>query len=349
MKIGLVGLPGSGKTTCFRILSGHLGADTHHGAQVATVPLPDERVDRVQALCKSAKRTYPDVTFMDFEALHGGDASHGELALQKVSGDCDALAVVVQGFGELGHGGDPLEPVSDLETVLLEMTLSDLRIIEGHLERILAGPKTERIPQTIEFLGRCREHLGKGGRLRTMTLTAEEAKHLRGFAPLTLKPLLVVFNLAEDCLSGARVATAQAAADGLGVSHLEICAELEWEIAELPAEDQATFLADYGLEGAARERFVRQAFEILDLITFFTANENEAKGWTIRRGSTAYEAAGKVHSAMQAGFIRAEVTPLRRLEEVGSPQAAKEQGFQRVEGREYVVAEGDVLQVRFSR
>jgi len=349
MKMGLLGLPGSGKTTCFRILSGHHGTDTHHGAQVATVPLPDPRLDRIQGLYASARRTYPDVTFVDFEALHKGEAAHGELALHKASGDCDALALVVQCFGQLDHLGDALSPADDLETLLLEMTLSDLAITEKHLERISTGPRAERNPQDIELMQRCRDHLGAGGLLHTLSLSADEAKHLRGFAPLTLKPALVVFNLAEDDLHGERIAGARAASERLGLPHLEICAELEQEIAELPPDDRLAFLADYGLDASAHDRFVRDAFSVLDLITFFTANDKEAHGWTIKRGATAPEAAGKVHSAMQDGFIRAEVIAFRHLEELGSVQACKERGFMRVEGKDYVVAEGDVLQVRFSR
>lgn len=349
MKIGLVGLPGSGKTTCFRVLSGHAGVDTHHGANLAAVPIPDPRLDRIFEILQPKKMTYADVTFVDFEALRKGDASGGELALHKVAGDVDAFALVVQCFGELDHLGEPLDPASDLETVMLEMALSDLSIIEGHLARLAEGPKAERVPQVIDLMTRCGDQLSSGRALRRMEFTEDERKHLRGFAPLTMMPLLAVFNVSEENLSAEGAGPAVAAAEAQGLAHIAICAELEAEIAELAPEDQREFLADYGLDEAARERFVRACFGILDLIMFFTVNENEARAWTIRRGATAPEAAGKVHSDMQAGFIRAEVTPVDVLAELGSKEVCKERGLPRVEGKEYVVQEGDILQIRFSR
>lgn len=349
MRIGLIGLPGCGKSTSFRVLSGHAGTDSHHGATVAVVPLPDLRLDRVCEILKPKKKTYADIAFVDFESLHRGDAAHGALALQKAGGDCDAFALVVQGFGDLDHQGQPLRPAADLQTLLLEMALSDLRIVGKHLERISTGPKPDRSARDIVFFTACNDHLTEGGLLQRLQMTAEEERHLRGFSLLTMKPLMVVLNLGEDDRRSERTAAAQKVARDLDLPCLETCAELEHEIAELPAEDQLAFMADYGLEGSARERFLRQAFSLLDLITFFTVNESEARAWTIRRGATAPEAAGKVHSDMQAGFIRAEVTPFQRLDATGSMAQCRERGYQRVEGKEYVVADGDLLQIRFSR
>ncbi len=349
MKIGLVGLPGSGKTTCFRILSGQTMVDSHHGATIATVALPDPRLDAIFEAEQPKKMTYADVTFVDFAAVHKGDGAKKELALHKVAGDVDALALVIQCFGDLNHLGETLEPCSDLETLLLEMSLSDLAIIGKALDKLNAGPKAERTPQVMGLLERCREHLGRGVALREMAFSEEDRKLLRGFAPLTLMPLIAVCNIAEDDLMGDRIASLRAKADQMGLPHVEISAELEREIAELSEEDQIEFMADYGMDALARDRFIRACFEILDLITFFTVNENEARAWTIARGATAPEAAGKVHTDMQAGFIRAEVSALKQFEQHGSLQACKDKGYQRVEGKEYVVAEGDILQIRFSR
>ena len=349
MKIGLVGLPGSGKTTCFRVLTGHAVPDTHHGARVATVPLPDPRLDRIAELCKPRKRTYADVTFVDFDALHRGQAQEGELGLQKVAGGVDAFALILQCFGTLDARGEPLDPVSDLETVLLEMALSDLRIIEKHLEALEKGPKAERTAQRMELMHRCRDHLSAGKALRTLNLHDEELKVLRGFAPLTLMPLLVVCNTAEDGSRDAQAAAVADAAKGQGLPEISLCAELEEEIAQLPEEEQASFLANYGLEKPARQRFLQACFELLDLIVFFTVNESEARAWTVRRGATAPEAAGRVHSDLQRGFIRAEVTPFTWLDKIGTLQACKEKGYQRIEGKDYVVQDGDILQIRFSR
>lgn len=348
MKIGLVGLPGSGKTTCFRILTGHAVADSHHGAHVATVPLPDPRLDRIAELCKTRKRTYADVTFVDFDALQRGQAQHGELGLQKVAGGVDAFALVIQCFGTLDSRGETLDPVSDLETILLEMALSDLRIIEKHLDVLNKGPKLDRTPQRMELMHRCRDHLSAGKALRSLDLHGEDLKVLRGFAPLTLMPVLVVCNAAEDGSQSARAAAVAKAAKSEGLAEICLSAELEEEIAQLPEEEQASFLADYGLEQPARQRFLQACFELLDLIVFFTANDSEARAWTVRRGATAPEAAGRVHSDLQQGFIRAEVTPFSWLDKIGTLHACKEKGYQRVEGKDYVVREGDILQIRFS-
>lgn len=349
MRIGLIGLPASGKTTCFHVLSGQHPVDTHHGAAIAVVPIPDERLDRISQVEKTGKMTYAGVTFLDFAALHKGAARGGDMDLHKVSGDVDAFAATIQCFGDLDHTGNPIDPASDLETILLEMALSDLRIIEGALERINVGPKTERRPHTIALLETCVAHLGKGGRLRDLSMPAEDAGYLRGFTPLTMKPLLVVCNVAEDDLAASRVCGARAAAEKLGLPHIALCAELEQEIAELSADDQRAFLADYGLEEPARPRFLKACFDILDLITFFTANNNEARAWTLTRGATAPEAAGKIHTDMQHGFIRAEVTAYAHFVARGSLSACKQSGHTRVEGKDYVVADGDILQIRFSR
>lgn len=349
MKIGLVGLPGSGKTTCFHLLSGQETPDTHHGHSLATVPLPDPRLDFIFRVEQPRKMTYTSVTFVDFEALHKGEAAGHELALHKVAGDVDAFALVIRCFGDLDHTGEPLRPASDLETLLLEMALSDLAIVERHLERLQGATKAERRPHEIELMERCRDHLSAGGALRNMAFGADEERILRGFAPLTMMPMLVVLNVGEDDLTGERSAECAQAARALTLPSIALCAPLELEISQLPPEEQADFLADYGLEAPARERFLRACFDMLDLLTFFTVNENEARAWTLPRGATAWEAAGKVHSDMQAGFIRAEVTPFARLEQLGSLQACKERGYQRIEGKDYTVQDGDTLQVRFSR
>jgi len=349
MKIGLVGLPGSGKTTCFRILSGQAGVDSRHGAQLATVTIPDARLDGLFEVEKANKKVCADVTFMDFEALHKGAASSGELGLHTVAGDVDAFALVIQCFGDLDHLGNPLDPKSDLEALFVEMSLSDLRIMEKHLERLHEGPKSDRPPKTVELMERCIAHLGQGSPLRELQLSEDGLRYLKGFTPLTMMPFLVVCNVAEDDLQGQRVVKMRNRADAVGVPHIMICAELEEELAQLPEEDRKDFLAEYGLQAPARDRFILACSEVLDLVTFFTVNENEARAWTVPRDTPAPEAAGKVHTDMQEGFIRAEVTSLDHFHQQGSLQACKDKGYTRVEGKDYVVQDGDILQIRFSR
>ena len=352
MKIGLVGLPGSGKSTCFRMLSGQQADQHGAGSQVAVVEVPDPRTERIFELCQPKRMVQPEITFVDLLALRGGDSSAAEeLELVKVAGDADGFAIIVQCFGDLDHRGHPLNPRSDLETVLLEMVLTDLAIVERRLARLdkKRGDLTTHEQWEQKVLGRCQERLASDERLLSEQLTAEEEKLLRGFSLLTMKPLMTVFNVAEDDLSGRAAAEAQQCAEQEELAHITLSAELEEEIGQLPPDEQKEFLADFGLPEPGRDRFIRAAYQALDVITFFTVNENEAHAWTISAGATALEAAGNIHSDMQAGFVRAEVIPCAALDQHGSVAACREAGTLRVEGRDYVVHDGDILYIRFTR
>ena len=351
MKIGLVGLPGSGKSTCFRVLTGQEQTEGYgQHANVAVIAVPDPRSERIYDLCQPKKMTQPEITVLDLLALRGGDSAAGEeLELVKVASDADAFALVVQCFGDLDHRGQPLDSRADLETLLLEMGLTDLTIVEGRLKRLEreGGPREAHDKWEHELLSRCRDHLCTSGLLRQLEFAEDEAKHLRGFSLLTTKPLLVVFNVAEDDLHSEPAA--QDLADEHGLPTFSLCAQLEEEISRLSPAEQTEFLVDFGLTELAQARFIQAAYQLLDVITFFTVNENEVRAWTISAGATAVEAAGKVHSDMQKGFIRAEVTPSAALDEHGSLAACREHGLLRVEGRDYVVQDGDILYIRFSR
>ena len=355
MKVGLIGLPGSGKTTCFNLVTGRAAQDAQYGsaeAQIAVVKVPDARVERIAEIFGSGKFTHPEVVFVDLMAMHKGeDGAAREQNLNRVVGDADAFALVIQCFGDLDHEGNPLDPRADLETLLLEITITDLAVVERRVKRLDAEEKAQRDKDAWEhhLLERCVEQLGAGGLVRDMTLEPDEERHLRGFSLLTMRPLLVVLNVAEDDLEAERGAGARAAAEAAGLSHITIAAELESEIAELDEDERGEFLAEYGLSELAHERFIRACYDLLDVITFFTANENEARAWTISTGTSARDAAGKVHSDMYDGFIRAEVTPFDQLDALGSMAACKERGATRVEGRDHIVEDGDILQIRFSR
>jgi GTP-binding protein YchF len=360
MKVGFIGLPGSGKTTCFNLVTGRGPEEGHFGgeARLAVVRVPDPRVERIAEVFGSKQVTHPEVTFVDLMAVQRGrkrppaqEAAAREASLSKVAGDADAFALVIQCFGDLDHEGNPLDPRADLEALLLEMTVTDLAVIERRARRLESEEKAKQEKDAWEhsLLGRCAEHLGAGGLARDMKLEEDEQRHLRGFSLLTMRPLLAVLNVAEDDLEGERAAGGREAAEAAGLAQLVVSAELEREIAELEEEERGEFLADYGLSESGCERFIRACYDLLDVITFFTVNENEARAWTISTGTSAREAAGKVHSDMYEGFIRAEVTPFEQLDELGSMAACKERGAMRVEGREYLVQDGDILQIRFSR
>ncbi len=351
MKIGLVGLPGSGKSTVFRVLTRQSDASHHGGDGIATVHVQDRRLDRIFEICQPKKMTYAELTVLDLLAVKDGTSADDELHLVKVAGDADAFAVVVQCFGDLDHTGAELDPRSDLETVLLEMSLTDLGIVEGRSKRIKDKGSKREVHEEWELsvLERVREHVAKNGQVRELELAEDEAKLLRGFALLTLKPLLVVLNIAEDDTEAQQATGARQLAEETGLAYVTVCAELAEELAELPEDEQQEFLGAYGFIEPARERLIKAAYDLLDIITFFTVNENEARAWTVSAGATAPEAAGKVHSDMEQGFIRAEVIPFEVLDRAGSMSEVKKQNLMRVEGREYVVQDGDILQIRFSR
>lgn len=355
MKVGFLGLPGSGKTTLFNVVTGREFDPSEMGraeARLAVVKVPDDRVERVADIYGSPQTTQPEVTFVDLMALHRGDEHTRRYdSLTKVAGDADAFALVVQCFGDLDHRGEPLEPGSDLEALMLEMTVTDLGVVEGRLKRIEAETKAEKDIMNIEreLLERVQAQLEEGDLVRDMDLSDDELRMLRGFNLLTSKPLLVVFNVSDEDLRAQTCTGACKLADEAGLTWIPVSAELEQELAELDEETRTEFLAEYGLDAPARDRFIRACYELLDVITFFTANENEARAWTISAGATAREAAGKVHSDMYDGFIRAEVIPFEKLDELGSVAACKEAGCVRLEGKDYEVHDGDILDIRFSR
>ncbi len=361
MKVGFVGLPGSGKTTLFNVVTGRELDPAEIGraeARIGVVKVPDERLPRIAEVYESPKTTPPEVTFVDCMALHGaaggprGDEHAArDDSLTKVAGDADALALVIQGFGDLDHKGNPLDPAADLEALMLEMTITDLGIVERRLRRIEGELKSVRDKSSIErnLLERVGEYLGEGALVRDMELHEDEERVLRGFNLLTAKPLLVVFNVSDEDLRARTCTGACAVAEGAGLGWIAVSAELERELAELDEETMAEFLVEFDLEAPARERLIRACYDLLDVITFFTANQNEARGWTISAGATAREAAGKVHSDMYEGFIRAEVIPFESLDEHGSIAGCREAGALRLEGRDYQVQDGDILEVRFSR
>ncbi|MGC9317617.1 MAG: DUF933 domain-containing protein [Armatimonadota bacterium] len=355
MKVGFLGLPGSGKTTLFNLVTGREvdpGEIGRAEARIGVVKVPDARLHRIAEIYGSDHIAPPELTFVDLMALHRGEEHTArDDSLTRFAGDADAFALVIQCFGELDHQGSPLEPADDLEGLLLEMTITDLGVVERRIRRIEDELKAARDKTHTEYdlLQRVSEQLGEGELVRDMDLHEEEERVLRGFNLLTSKPLLVVFNVSEEDLRAETCTGACKRAEKAGLQWIPVCAGLEQELAELDEQTQKELLAEYGLEAPARERFIRACYDLLDTITFFTANENEAHGWTISAGATAREAAGKVHSDMYEGFIRAEVIAFEDLDEHGSVAACKEAGAVRLEGRDYEVQEGDVLQVRFSR
>ena len=349
MEIGLIGLPGCGKSACFEALTG-LPAAHGGGNQVGAVSVPEPRLCRLAEIYRSRKLTYPEITFVDTPALGTGQgAGIIEKQLARLAQEADALALIVQCFGELDHDGSPLDPRGDLEVLLLELALADLATTRRRLERVRAQPKKDRSTYEEHLLERLHGHLAAGHPAFRLSASVEEEKLLRGCALITMRPLMVVANVSDSDLAGERAAGVVEVATANALPSLHFCAALEAEIAQLSPEEQAAFLSDYRLSEAARTSLIRAAHDLLDVMTFLTANDREAHAWTVRRGARAAEAAGKVHSDFEHSFIRAEVVHFDDLDRYGSLAECRKHGAVRLEGKEYVVKDGDVLDIRFSR
>ena len=344
--IGIVGPPSSGKTTLFNALT-RVGAPAGGAAgkaSVAAVPVPDPRVDVLAELERSRKRVFVQARFVDVAGLSAGGPGGG-LAAQGLGAlrQADALAMVLAGFGD---APDPAEAAAELT---LELTVADLESIGGGAEKAAkkATAGVKGAAQEAATLDRARGLLDAGTPLRAASWEPEERRVLRNFAPLTLKPTLAVLNLGEAA-AGEAVERAAAAEAALGVPTVALAAALEAEAAELPPGEATALLAEYGVRRGGLDQVVGAAWRLLDLVTFLTTGEDESRAWEVRRGATAPEAAGRIHSDLQRGFIRAEVIGYDELVAAGGWDAAKGKGLLRAEGKSYVVREGDVLHVRFN-
>jgi GTP-binding protein YchF len=343
--IGIVGLPRSGKTTLFNALTraGAPAGGAAGKASVAAVPVPDPRVDVLAELERSRKRVFVQARFVDVAGLSVGGAGGG-LAAQGLGAlrEADALAMVLAAF----DGSDPAAAAAELT---LELTVADLESVAGGAEKAAkkATAGVKGAAQEAATLGRARDLLGEGTPLRAAAWEPEELRVLRNFAPLTLKPALAVLNLGEEA-AGEAAEHAKHAEAALGLPTVALAAALEAEAAELPPGEASELLAGYGVERGGLDQVVGAAWRLLDLVTFLTTGEDESRAWEVRRGATAPEAAGRIHSDLQRGFIRAEVVGYDELVAAGGWDAAKARGLLRAEGKAYVVREGDVLHVRFN-
>jgi hypothetical protein len=320
--IGLVGAPSSGKSTLFTALT-HAGG---HGGQanVAVVPVPDPRLAVLTQMERSAKTVAAQVGFVD---VPGGLANAQGVAKLR---EADALAVVVRCFGS------DAAPAKELEGVRADLLLSDLAVVEGSLQKAEKKARGKPAPE-VDVLAAAKVALDDGRPLREAGLDDDAVAALRGIAPLTLKPEVVVANLEE----GTTVPDEIGDASG-------VYAAIEAEVAEMDPDEAAALLEEFGVHEPGLQTVIGACYRAIDLITFLTTGDDETRSWEVRRGATAPEAAGAIHTDLQRGFIRAEVIGYEELVAAGSMDAAKAAGKIRVEGKDYVVAEGDILHVRFS-
>ena len=360
METGIVGLPLSGKTTLFNLLT-RSGAQTGFAAGKKAVNLgvsrvPDPRVDRLSEIWRPRKTTPATIHYVDVAGVErsaeGEGLSPETLAHLK---NTDALLVVVRAFDSqrVPHPEGSVDPLRDLGALHTEFLLSDLIIVESRLERIAKqakGRADRDLAREKEVLERCRAILEADRPLRDAELKPDKEKVIRGFQFLTLKPLVIVVNLGEDDMARAEeiVAPVRERWEGSNAVTVGLCATVEQEISELAPDDARAFLDDLGIATPATDRIIRATYELLGLISFLTMGEDECRAWTIRRGTTAAGAAGTIHTDLERGFIRAEVVSYEDFVEAGTLAACRERGLLRLEGRDYVVQDGDILNIRFN-
>jgi GTP-binding protein YchF len=343
VKVGLAGLPGAGKTTVFSALTG-LPAAADRRPQIGTIKVPDVRVDELARIHRPKKTTYAEVTFVDFPPSREPQ-KRTVLDAEAVAAlrDADALVEVVRGFPDLT--GAPARPAEDIDAFEAEIALADLGQVEKRLERMKKEKGQER--EQALFV-RLQEWLEAGKPLRTLDLSTDERTALAGFAFLSLRPLLIVVNVAEDAVAAPLPPDVAARAAAAGAQALVLSARVEAEVAQLDPGDRGAFLADLGLAASARDRFIQASYALLDLISFLTAGEDECRAWPIRRGTPARKAAGRIHSDIERGFIRAEVVAYDDFIRLGSEARCREAGKLRLEGKDYVVKDGDIVHFRFA-
>jgi GTP-binding protein YchF len=344
MKIGLVGYAGSGKTTVFNTMTG-LDVPVGYGGEVrlGTVRVPDERIDRLSAIFRPKKTTYAEMSFCDVPGEHGAKKGLSPKTLQQIR-DQEALCLVVRDFESPSVEGRP-DPIGELEAFHAECVFADLEIVDKRLQR---AKKEQASPAEIAAFQVAHAALEAERPLRSIPEDEMDRSQFKGFGLLTDRPLLVAVNVGESRAATPLAPDLAKRIAELDAAGLTLCASVEADISTMGPEEQAEFLKDLGLESSALDRFIRTAYGLLDLISFFTVGEDEVRAWTIRRGTKARRAAGKIHSDLERGFIRAEVIPYTTFLEHGSEAAVKTAGKLRVEGQDYVVQDGDIVHVRFN-
>jgi len=359
MKTGIIGLPQVGKTSLFVMLTKQQVASTRGNpreAHLGVARVPDDRLDRLAALYNPKKLIHASVEYADVAAV--SKEALNETAFAANLRNVDALAHVVRAFEDdsIPHVG-PIDPLRDIKNIDFDLIVNDLGQVEKRLERVakdMKKMKTPEIEREHELLLRAKAHLETERPLREMEMTPEDKKRVRGFMFLSEKPMLYVLNIGESTKLGNDL---DAAVAKYGITEviahpntgaLAVCAKVEAELAEMSDDDAAEFLASYELKESGLVRLIRKTYELLGLISFFTVGEDECRAWTVERGSKAVNAAGAIHTDLEKHFIRAETIHWDQLLDAGSEAEARARGTLRLEGKEYIVKDGDVMHIRHS-
>jgi GTP-binding protein YchF len=361
MKAGIIGLPLCGKTTLFNVLTKRQVHTGGYGAgsepNIGAVKVPDERVDRLSNIFKPKKTTHATVEYIDVAGLTKGSVQEGGLGSQLLAHirNVDVIIHVVRTFTSerfpAPEGG--INPLQDVETIDLELTLSDLGIAEKRIERLQLeinkkGDKSKE-PE-LRLMERLQQHLENGGALRNLDLTEDERRLLRGYQFLTIKPMLIVLNIGEDEIRQPdKYHDIRSTYEAQGIPVVALSAEIESEIEQLEHEDDVrAFMDELGVEELGLTKLIHVSYRLLGLISFFTVSEDEVRAWTIPQDTKAVNAAGVIHSDLERGFIRAEVIAFEDFMKYGSLANAKQHGAVRIEGKDYLVQDGEIVHIRFN-
>lgn len=359
MKIGLAGLPMSGKTSIFNMATRAKAQTRDYLAQTdeinsGIIKVPDPRIDHLTTVFKPKKTTYATVEFTDIPGISSSESKSASKTLANIR-TCEAIMLVVRLFEseEIPHIHNKIDPAADVEELCLEFIFSDLEMVTNKIERLQKEIRVVKKPEAakeLELMERLRATLEDNKFISTVELSDEQEQSLRGYRFLTQKPLLLVGNCSDVQFStpDSRVEAFVAICKERGWQPTLISAATEMEISALSPEEEAIFLEEYGIKESGRNRLISEAYKLLNYISFLTVGEDEVRAWPLQSGTTAHKAAGKIHSDIERGFIRAEVVAYHDFFEKGSMAAVKAAGLARLEGKEYIVKDGDIINFRFN-
>ncbi|HEY7556442.1 MAG TPA: DUF933 domain-containing protein [Candidatus Binatia bacterium] len=343
MKVGLIGHRGAGKTTVFNMLTGLQAQVGGFGGKeevhLGVIKVPDARVDKLAQIYKPKKTTYAEIRFTDFPPSDGEENLKSNNSVIAQMREVDAIALVLNDFEP---GAEPLRALNDL---LTDMILADMTVVENRRARL---KKEKARPLEEAVLQRCAKMLENEESLRNLLFGSDEENLLSGFGFLSRKPVLALFNQGDEKAGQAPAPQYVEELKRRGLEGFALAGKVELEVAQLDAGDREAFLKEIGIEESARDRFIRASYRLLNLISFLTAGDDEVRAWTITRGTNAKKAAGKIHSDIERGFIRAEAVAYEDFIVYGSETKCKEAGKLRLEGKDYIVQDGDIIHFRFA-